>query len=70
MTEKDDVERLPTRCSLPSTKTSTYPERDESLPPESMTTAGLVFRRVGIDFVRPYNRLEGQHDQLAEPVGT
>jgi 1-acyl-sn-glycerol-3-phosphate acyltransferase len=46
------------------------PERDESSPPESMTTVGLVFRRVGSDFVRRYHRLEIQAEQstLDSPV--
>jgi 1-acyl-sn-glycerol-3-phosphate acyltransferase len=70
MTEKDDVEQLADALLAAVEEDLQLPERDESSPPESMTTAGLVFRRVGIDFVRRYNRLEieVEHSALDSPV--
>jgi 1-acyl-sn-glycerol-3-phosphate acyltransferase len=46
------------------------PERDESSTPDAMATAALVFRRLGIDFVCRYNRLElaVEHSMFDSPV--
>ncbi|HUH68311.1 MAG TPA: hypothetical protein VLZ05_05170 [Mycobacterium sp.] len=46
------------------------PHRDEASTPDAMATAAIAFRRLGIDFVRRYNRLEleVEHSAFDSPV--
>jgi Acyltransferase len=70
MTENDDVERLADAMLEAVEEDLELPHRDGSSAPDSATTAGLAFRRLGIDFVRRYNRLEIdiEHSALDSPV--
>jgi len=65
MTEQDDVEQLADAVLDAVEEDLQLPGRDESSMPDAATTAGLAFRRLGIDFVRRYNRLEMEVEDSA-----
>lgn len=70
MTEQDDVEQLADAVLDAVEEDLQLPGRDESSVRDAATTAGMAFRRLGVDFVRRYNRLEieVEHSAMDNPV--
>ena len=61
MIEKDDVEQL-ADALLDAVEEDAATTAPDTEVPDVLTTAALAFRRLGIDFVRRYNRLDVDAD--------
>ncbi|MCP9276822.1 lysophospholipid acyltransferase family protein [Mycolicibacterium arenosum] len=62
--DRDDVEPL-ADAILDAAERGADTRPDENAPPDAFSTAAMVFRRLSIDFVRRYNRLEVDTDAHA-----